>query len=46
MIPDHKFQSEDQRLLENLSAFASQAFRVLASVGELEPLLASQAYVA
>jgi GAF domain-containing protein len=36
---DHKFQSEDRRLLENLSNFASSAFKVLASVGALEPLL-------
>ena len=40
---DRKFQSEDRRLLENLSAFASQAFRVLASVGALDPLLIRKA---
>jgi GAF domain-containing protein len=37
--PDRKFQSEDRRLLENLSNFASQAFKVLTSVGALDPLL-------
>jgi GAF domain-containing protein len=37
--PDHKFQSEDRRLLENLSAFASSAFKVLVSIGALESLL-------
>jgi len=37
--PKHKFQAEDRRLLENLSAFASQAYTVLASVGALDPLL-------
>jgi GAF domain-containing protein len=37
--PDHKFQSEDLRLLGNLSAFASQAYRVLVSVGALDSLL-------
>jgi len=36
---EHKFQAEDRRLLENLSAFASQAYAVLASVGALDPLL-------
>jgi GAF domain-containing protein len=36
---DRKFQLEDRRLLENLSNFASQAFKVLASVGALDPLL-------
>jgi GAF domain-containing protein len=41
--PARKFESEDLRLLENLSAFASQAFEVLSSVGALEPLLASKA---
>ena len=40
---DHKFQSEDRRLLENLSAFASQAFKVLASIGALDPLLSRKA---
>ncbi len=40
---DCKFQSEDRRLLENLSAFASSAFKVLASVGALEPLLKHKA---
>jgi GAF domain-containing protein len=37
--PHRKFQSEDRRLLENLSSFASRAFKVLASVGAIEPLL-------
>ena len=37
------FQTEDRRLLENLSAFASQAFKVLASVGALEPHLSREA---
>ncbi len=41
--PDRKFQSEDRRLLENLSAFASQAFKVLESVGAVEPLLSPKA---
>jgi GAF domain-containing protein len=41
--PDRKFQSEDRRLLENLSAFASRAFKVLTSVGALEPLLNGKA---
>jgi GAF domain-containing protein len=36
---ERKFQSEDRRLLQNLSAFASQAFKVLASVGALDPFL-------
>ena len=36
---DRKFQWEDRRLLENLSAFASQAFKVLDSVGAVGPLL-------
>jgi hypothetical protein len=40
---DHKFESEDRRILQNLSAFASQAFEVLSSVGALEPLLVSKA---
>ena len=40
---DRKFQAEDRRLLENLSAFASQAYRVLASVEALDPLLAGKA---
>jgi GAF domain-containing protein len=40
---DRKFQSEDRRLLVNLSAFASSAFKVLSSVGALEPLLAKKA---
>jgi GAF domain-containing protein len=38
--PDRKFDSEDRRLLESLSAFASQAFAMLTSVGALDPLLA------
>ena len=37
--PDRKFQLEDRRLLENLSAFASQAFKVLTSAGALGSLL-------
>ena len=40
---ERKFQSEDRRLLENLSAFASQAFKVLASVGALAPLMRRKA---
>ncbi|MCE0482965.1 MAG: GAF domain-containing protein [Methylacidiphilales bacterium] len=36
---NRKFQLEDRRLLENLSAFASSAFKVLVSVGALESLL-------
>ena len=40
---DDQFQAEDRRLLENLSAFASSAYKVLVSVGALEPLLASKA---
>jgi GAF domain-containing protein len=36
------FQLEDKRLLENLSAFASTAFKVLAGAGALEPLLAQK----
>ena len=36
---DRKFQLEDRRVLENLSAFASQAYKILASVGALDPLL-------
>jgi GAF domain-containing protein len=34
-----KFDAEDRRLLESLSTFAASAYRVLASTGELEPLL-------
>ena len=41
--PDRKFQAEDRRLLENLSAFASQAFKILDSVGALNPLLSRKA---
>jgi GAF domain-containing protein len=41
--PDHKFQPEDRRLLENLSVFASSAFKVLVSVGALDPLLSRKA---
>jgi GAF domain-containing protein len=41
--PDKKFQAEDRRLLTNLSAFASTAYKVLTSVGALEPLLAKKA---
>ena len=40
---NHKFQLEDRRLLENLSAFASSAFRVLVSAGALESLLGRKA---
>ena len=40
---ESKFQPEDRRLLENLSGFASQAFKVLASVGALDPLLGRKA---
>ena len=41
--PDHHFQSEDRRLLENLSNFASSAFKVLVSVGALDSLLSPNA---
>jgi GAF domain-containing protein len=41
--PDRKFQSEDRRLLVNLSAFASSAYKVLSTVGALEPLLSKTA---
>ena len=34
--PERKFQSEDRRLLENLSSFAATAYKVLMSVGALE----------
>jgi GAF domain-containing protein len=34
-----QFQAEDRRLLEILSAFASQAYKVLASVGALDSAL-------
>jgi GAF domain-containing protein len=37
--PGRKFQAEDRRLLQNLSNFASSAFKVLAGVGALDPLL-------
>ena len=40
--PERKFQAEDRRLLENLSAFASQAYKVLSSVGALDPLLSGK----
>jgi len=36
---ERKFQPEDRRLLESLSAFASQAYAVLASAGAVDPLL-------
>jgi GAF domain-containing protein len=36
---DQQFQAEDRRLLENLSAFAATAYKVLASVGAIAPLL-------
>ena len=39
---DRKFEREDRRLLQNLSAFASTAFQVLAGVGALAPLLESK----
>ena len=42
---DRQFQMEDRRLLQNLSAFASTAFRVLAGVGALEPMLHPKAKV-
>ena len=41
--PDHKFQSEDRRLLENLSAFAASAFQVLVSIGAVGSLLSRKA---
>jgi GAF domain-containing protein len=37
--PAHKFEQEDRRLLQNLSEFASTAFKVLVSVGAVESLL-------
>jgi hypothetical protein len=37
--PDKKFQLADRRILENLSHFASTAFKVLVSSGAVEPLL-------
>ncbi len=37
--PERKFQAEDRRLLENLSAFASQAYKMLVTAGALDPLL-------
>jgi GAF domain-containing protein len=40
---DRHFQLEDKRLLQNLSNFASSAFKVLANVGALEPLLCPKA---
>jgi hypothetical protein len=40
---DRKFQAEDRRLLVNLSAFASSAYKVLTTVGALEPLLGKKA---
>lgn len=40
---DRKFQLEDRRILQNLSAFASSAFKVLVSAGALEPLLGRKA---
>lgn len=43
--PGRQFQMEDRRLLQNLSAFASTAFKVLAGVGALSPLLESNAKV-
>jgi GAF domain-containing protein len=36
---DRHFQLEDRRLLQNLSAFASSAYAVLARSGTLEPFL-------
>jgi len=36
---NRKFDAEDRRVLENLSAFAASAYRVLANLGELEPML-------
>jgi transcriptional regulator with GAF, ATPase, and Fis domain len=41
--PGKKFQSEDQRLLTNLTTFASAAYKVLAAVGAIEPLLNKKA---
>jgi hypothetical protein len=40
--PDRKFQAEDRRLLVNMRDFASSAYKVLRSVGALEPLLAQK----
>ena len=37
--PSRKFEPEDRRLLQNLSQFASTAFKVLVSVGAVEVLL-------
>jgi hypothetical protein len=39
----HKFEAEDRRLLENLSAFATQAYKTLTLVGALDPLLSVKA---
>lgn len=38
-VKDRHFDAEDQRLLENLSQFASSAYQVLADAGSLDPLL-------
>jgi GAF domain-containing protein len=39
---DRKFQAEDRRLLVNLSAFASSAYKMFTSMGLLEPMLAKK----
>jgi transcriptional regulator with GAF, ATPase, and Fis domain len=36
---ERKFDTEDKRLLENLSAFAASAYRVLEATGTLKPML-------
>jgi transcriptional regulator with GAF, ATPase, and Fis domain len=37
--PDHKFDAEDKRLLENLSTIASSAYQVLVDTGNLKSIL-------
>jgi GAF domain-containing protein len=37
--PGRKFDAEDKRLLEGLSAFAASAYRTLAEAGALEPFI-------
>ena len=45
-VKNRHFDSEDKRLLENLSHFAASAYRVLADAGSLDPLLNLQHAVA
>jgi len=40
---NRKFDGEDRRLLESLSAFAASAYRVLATTGDLERMLRMKA---